>query len=145
MDSSDEGGVEGGQGVVSRDYTSLLDVFSFYVGSVAAGKNEMSVFGLVPPLRLLRRFGNGGAAPEDASSGFQSDPRLGEKSNKRLGFVFCFLFLPPPANTQTLSLECVCPPPPPSCKDTWHRVAAEQEVEEVFGELGLLTCVPVTF
>lgn len=67
---------------------------------------------------------NGGAAPEDVSTG--SGRTLGRVENR----IKDLISPPPPpslhpspANTQTLSLECVCPPPPPpppSCRDTCH-------------------------
>lgn len=102
-----------GRGGVSRYYSSLLAVFSLFVGSVAAGNNDMSVFYRVwvRPQRLSRRFRKRRSRAGHRFNRFRSDPLLRKKKNRDLIFL--------PANTQALSLECVWPPPPPpspSCK-----------------------------
>lgn len=92
---------------------------------------------------------NGGAAPEDVSTG--SGRTLGRVENRIKDLI------PPPpspspprptrkpspSNVSVLLLLLLLPPA--ETLVTVVVMVEEEEVEEVFGERGLLTCVPVTF
>lgn len=117
-------------------YGSLLDVFSFLSGLSQLGIMKCqclivcgSAFG-----DCQDGSGNGGAARETVSTGSGRTLNCGTKE-KRLDFPLQTR-KPSPSNVSGLLLLLL------PARDTWRRV---EEVKEVFGERGLLTCVPETF
>lgn len=113
----------------------------------------MSVFNRGLAWLRLRDCGdgseNGGAAPEDVSTG--SGRTLGRVENRIKDLITPpppHPSIPPrpkrkpsPSNVSVLLLLLL----PPAETLVTVVVMVEEEVEEVFGERGLLTCVPVTF